>query len=40
MKGKLATILPLRKGKVYLHIGPLKNLVRWTLIHVTGYLIN
>ena len=36
MKGKLVTILLPPKGKVHPHIGPLKSLVRRTLIHITG----
>ena len=39
MKRKNATILVLRKGKVHPHIGPPKNLVKWTLLHITGNLI-
>lgn len=40
MKGKLTATLLLPKGKVHPHIGPQKNLVRRTHIHITGYLVD
>jgi hypothetical protein len=40
MKGKLTTILLPPKGKDHPHIGPLKNLVRRTLIYITWYLVD